>query len=97
MKDINIEKLQSMLATTRGEALAASLLASAAMRMLLSVTENPREVVEAMSAYVDQSLNISGPASGDTEHELNTRMREVARFQAMQHLDAMAVLTRKAN
>jgi len=47
-----------------------------------------------MSAFVDETLNMSGPGGGDAHDELNTQMRETARFQAMQSLDAIARMFR---
>lgn len=78
------------LAILRGEILAANLLAAAAIRAALAITPDKKEFLEGMSAYIDGTLNISGPAKGDTNDELNTQMRETARFQAMQQLDAIA-------
>src|SRR5262245_14350236 len=36
-----------------------------------------------MSAFIDETLNMSGPGRGDAQDELNTLMRETARFQAI--------------
>lgn len=45
-----------------------------------------------MSEFIDNTLNISGPGTGDAHDEFNTQMRETARHQAMQHLDAIRSL-----
>ena len=82
--------LEKNIAIARGEALAANLLASAAIRAALAITSNREEVLARMSAFIDESLNMSGPGKGDAHDEFNTQMRETARFQAMQSLDAPA-------
>ena len=82
------------IAIVRGEALAAHLLASAAIRAALAITADREEVLTQMSAFVDETLNMSGPGGGDAHDELNTQMRETARFQAMQSLDAIARMFR---
>ena len=80
------------LAVVRGEALAARLLAEAALQAFLMVLPNPPGRLEALakiSAFMDDTLNMSGPgpAKGDAhDDELNTLMRETARFQVMQTL-----------
>lgn len=43
-----------------------------------------------MYAFIE-TLNMSGPDRGDAYDELNTQMRETARFQAMQSLDATRI------
>lgn len=43
-----------------------------------------------MSAFIDDTLNLSGPSRGNASDEFNTQMRETARFHAMQNLDAIA-------
>lgn len=79
--------LEKNLAVARGEALAANLLATAALHAALSMTANRKEVLEKMNAFVEGTLNMSGPGKGDANDELNTQMRETARFMAMQTLD----------
>lgn len=81
--------LEKNLAVARGEAMAASLLASIALQSLFSIVPiaNREQMLSRIMAFVDDSLNMSGPGKGDGHDELNTQMREVARFQAMQHLD----------
>jgi hypothetical protein len=74
------------LAVARGEALAAQLIASAALQAMLMVLPNRLEVLRGISAFIDDTLNMSGPGQGDAHDELNTQMREVARFQATQTL-----------
>jgi hypothetical protein len=84
--------LEKNVAVARGEALAASLLASAALQAVFMFVppQNREDVLSKMSAFVDQTLNQSGPGKGDGQDEPNTLMRETARFQAMQTLDEMA-------
>jgi hypothetical protein len=43
-----------------------------------------------ISAYIDDTLNLSGPGRGDADDEFNTQVRETARFMVMQNLDAIA-------
>jgi hypothetical protein len=90
----NLDAIQKSIATARGEALAANLLASAALRAIFAVTSNREQVLAAMSAYIDETLNRSGPGKGDPHDELNTLMREIARFQTAQHLDAITRMIR---
>ncbi len=81
--------LEKNIAVARGEALAAHLLASVAIQTLFAIVpiSNRQEVLSRIMAFVDDTLNISGPAKGDAHDEPNTQMREVARLQAMQTLD----------
>jgi hypothetical protein len=81
--------LEQDVAVARGEALAASLLASAAIQTLLAMVANREEFITAMEAFIDGTLNLSGPRKGDANDELNTLMRETARDQAMKHLDGI--------
>jgi hypothetical protein len=81
--------LQKNIPVARGEALAAHRLASAAIQAALAVISNREEVLARMSAFIDESLNMSGSGKGDAHDELNTQMRETACFQAMQSLDAI--------
>ena len=84
--------LEKNIAVARGEALAAHLLASAAIRAAL--IPNREEVLARISVFIDETLNMSGPGGGDAHDEFNTQMRETARFQAMQSLDAIARMFR---
>jgi hypothetical protein len=88
--EATMNALEKNMAVTRGEALAATLLATAAIHTALSLTPNREEVLAKMSAYVDGTLNMSGPGKGNADDELNTQMRETARFMAMQTLDEIA-------
>ncbi len=81
--------LEKNIAVARGEALAANLLATAAIHASLGVISNREEVLAKMTAFIEDTLNMSGPGKGDAHDEFNTQMREVARFQAMQALDAI--------
>jgi len=84
--------LEMNIAVARGEALAASLLASAALQAVFMFVppQNREDLLSRITAFVDDTLNRSGPAKGDAQDEPNTQMRETARFQAMQNLDAIA-------
>ena len=82
--------LQKNIAIARGEALAANLLASAAIQAALAIISNREEFLARMSAFIDETLNMSGPGRGDAHDVFNTQMRETDRFQAMQSLDAIA-------
>jgi hypothetical protein len=79
------------LAVARGETLAAHLMASAALQAVLMVLPNRLEVLSQISAFLNDTLNGSGPGKPDTQFdELNTQMREVARFQieqTLQHIE----------
>jgi hypothetical protein len=86
--------LEKNIAVARGEALAANLLAMVAIQAALTITSNREQVLTWMSAYIDEALNMSGPGRGDAHDELNTQMRETARFQAMQSLDAITRMFR---
>ena len=77
------------LAVARGEAVAAQLLASLAIRTAISMVTNKEEVLNEMTAFIDKALNMSGPGKGDPNDELNTQVRETARVQGMQALDAI--------
>ena len=82
--------MEKNLASARGEALAAQLMASAALRAVLMVLPNRLDVLSGISAFMDDTLNKSGPGQGDAHDELNTQMREVARFhvtQTLQHIE----------
>ena len=89
-----MNSLEKNIAIVRGEALAAHLLASAAIQAALAITPNREKVFARMSAFIDETLNMSGPGRGDAHDEFNTQMRETARFQAMQSLDAIARMFR---
>jgi hypothetical protein len=81
--------LEKNLAEAQGRALAAQLIASATLRTMLMVIPNRLEVLKGISAFIDDSLNMSGPTKGDTPEDLNTQIREVARFQAMEVLQGI--------
>jgi hypothetical protein len=57
---------------------------------MLVTPQSRKELYFRINAFVDDTLNRSGPGKGDTNDDANTLMRETARFQAAQHLDAMA-------
>src|SRR4051794_34993474 len=75
------------LAVARGEALAAHLMASAALQAVLMVLPNRLDALSRVSAFLNDTLNASGPGKPDAQFdELDTQMREVARFQVEQTL-----------
>jgi hypothetical protein len=83
------------IAVARGEALAALLIAAAALQTMLLALPKRLELLDRISAFVDNTLNISGPPSADSrDDELNTQMREVARFQTAQTLQEMERMIR---
>jgi len=82
--------LEKNIAIARGEAMAASLLASAAIQAAFMMVPNREELLTAITAFIDDTLNRSCPGRGNADDEPNALMRETARFQAMQHLDAIA-------
>jgi hypothetical protein len=87
--------LEKNIAVARGEALAASLLASAALQALLQFVppQSREQFVSGLNAFVDHTLNRAGPPDVDAnDDEPNTLMRETARFQAMQQLDVLAMM-----
>jgi len=84
-----MKALEKNMAVMRGEALAANLLAHAAVYTSLAAIANREEALAGMSAFIEDTLNRAGPGRGDANDEFNTQMREVARFQAMQTLDAI--------
>ena len=43
-----------------------------------------------MNAFLDYTLNMSGPGGGDRDDERNTLMRETAQHLVAQHLDHCA-------
>jgi hypothetical protein len=89
-----MDALQKNIAVARGEAMAASLLAAAAIQLALSLISSREEAIRGMSAWIDDTLNSSGPGAGDRDDEFNAQIRETARFMAMQHLDGMARMFR---
>jgi transcription termination factor NusB len=84
-----MDALQKNIAVTRGEALAAHLLASAALQAVFAIVSDKEQMLKAMSAMIDDTLNSSGPAKGDGHDEFNTLMRETARNLVDQTLAAI--------
>lgn len=84
-----MDALKKNIAVARGEALAASLLASIAIRTALAMSSRPEELLVGMQTFVDDTLNLSGPGTGDANDGFNTQIRETARFQAAQYLDGI--------
>jgi hypothetical protein len=91
-----MDALQKNIAVTRGEAMAASLLATAAIQAVLALTADREDVLARIGAAIDETLNMSGPGRGDPNDEFNTQVRETARFCAMQALDHIADVIRQA-
>jgi hypothetical protein len=85
-----MDAFQKNIAVTRGEALAAHLLASAALQAVFMFVPDREQTLRAISAYIDDTLNSSGPNKGDGHDEFNTLMRESARNTVDQTLTAMA-------
>jgi hypothetical protein len=90
IEENQMNALEKNIAVTRGEAIAASLLASAALQTALLLVPNRTELLAGIYAFVDDTLNASGPGKGDANDEPNTQVRETARFMVMQHLDGIA-------
>lgn len=79
--------IEQNLAVARGEALAAHLMASAALQAVLMVLPDRLHALSRISAFLNDTLNASGPGKPDAQSdELDTQMREVARFQVEQTL-----------
>lgn len=89
-----MDALKKNIAVTRGEALAAHLLASAAIQAVFAMISDRDELLKRMSEFIDVALNTSGPNKRDANDEFNTMVRETARFQATQTLDAIAGMFR---
>jgi hypothetical protein len=87
--------LEKNVAVARGEALAASLLASLAIQAILVMVANREEFLTKMEVFIDETLNLSGPGGGDAHDEPNTLMRETARDIAMKHLDGIKTMLNK--
>ena len=94
IEENQMNALEKNIAIARGEAMAASLLASAAMQtaLLLVPPNNRVDLLARMSAFVDDALNASGPGNGDANDVFSTQMRETARFMVMQHLDGITTM-----
>jgi len=84
-----MDALEKNIAVARGEALAATVLASAAIQTALLMISNREQVLTKISEYTHDTLNLSGTSGGNANDEFNTQMRETARFHAMQSLDAI--------
>ena len=59
--------LEKNVAVARGEALASGLLASLAIQTILVMVANREEFLTKMEAFIDASLNMSGPGGGDAK------------------------------
>jgi hypothetical protein len=84
-----MDALQKNIAVTRGEALAAQLLASAALQAVFMIVTDKEQMLKAISAMIDDTLNNSGPNIGSGHDEFNTLMRETARSMVDQTLAAI--------
>jgi transcription termination factor NusB len=85
-----MDALQKNIAVTRGEALAAHLLASAALQAVFAIVADKEQMLRAISAMIDDTLNNSGPGKRIGDDEFNTLMRETARNMVDQTLAAIA-------
>ena len=85
-----MDALQKNIAATKGEALAAHLLASAALQAIFAIVPDKEQMLKAMSAMIDVTLNNSGPAKEDGHDEFHTQVRETARHMVDQTLAAIA-------
>jgi hypothetical protein len=86
---MDMNDFQRSVAVLRGEALGARVIASLALQTILSMPVNRKQLLAELDRFVDETLNLGGPDKGDANDEPNTLMRETARFQIMQELDAM--------
>jgi len=57
---------------------------------------NKEQLLSSMTAFIEDTLNRSGPGKGDAEDEHNTQVRETARFMAMQGLDHIGWMIKQA-
>jgi hypothetical protein len=57
------------------------------------MTANRQELLAKLHTFVDDTLNISGPAKGPADGEFATQIREIARLRATQSLDEIARTT----
>jgi transcription termination factor NusB len=85
-----MDALQMNIAATKGEALGAHLLASAALQAVFAIVVDKEQMLKAISAMIDDTLNHSGPPMGDGHDEFNTLVRETARNMVDQTLSAIA-------
>lgn len=81
--------LEHSIVVARGEAWGASLLATAALQATFGLISNRQEMLDRMSEYLNDTLNLSGPGKGDGDDAPNTLMRETARLLIDQQLDGM--------
>ncbi|TWA96955.1 hypothetical protein [Bradyrhizobium stylosanthis] len=84
-----MDMLQKNLAAVRGEAMGASLLAAAAIQTSMMLIPNREELLEGISAWIDDTLNQSRSSHGDPDDEYTTMVRETARNLVTQHLDGL--------
>jgi len=89
-----MDALQKNIAVTRGEAIAAHLLATAALQamFMMIAPQDRRQALDGMTAFLTDSLNAARPAKGDPDDEFATQMRETARHhveQCLDHIEAM--------
>jgi hypothetical protein len=89
MEARRMNALEQNIAVARGEALAAHVLASLAIRLVVSMARDRNGLLAQLSAEVDDILNHGRPGTGDPDDEPSTLMRETARNIAMQHLDGI--------
>jgi 7-keto-8-aminopelargonate synthetase-like enzyme len=87
---ILLDALQKNIAVTRGEALAAQLVASAALQVIFTIIGDKERMLKAIAQMLDDTLNISGPVKEDGQEAFHIQMRETARNVVDQHLGAIA-------
>ena len=71
----------------RGERYATHLIATATLGMLLSSTENPADILEAIEADAGRSIDALQIRDGNNEDDM--RLRETIRFHLTQGLDGI--------
>ena len=84
------------LATARGEALGAKLIAMCALQttFMFVPPEHRERIIGQMNKFIDESLNMARPAKGDPHDELNTLMREIARNVSTDALDHLTSIVK---
>lgn len=90
MTDETMSAFEKNMATVRGEAMGATILAHAAINAVFAFAPHKAELLSYMNAFIEDSLNMSGPGKGDPHDAHNTRVREIARGMAQQTLDHIA-------
>src|SRR5215510_2820038 len=87
-----MDALEKNIAVARGEALAATVLASAAIQTALLRISNREQGLTKISEYTHDTLNLSGTRGGNGNDEFNTQLLVAAGFQSMQSLAASTLM-----